>query len=102
VKETVGQYIALQAGRSQVQFPMGSLGFLIDLNLPAALMALGYTQTLTETSTRNIFWGVKVVGVQGQQSCQRNMPIVYKFWDLCLGKRKILRWNLRKPYKGMD
>jgi hypothetical protein len=28
---------ALQAGRSQVQFHMGSLEFFIDINLPAAL-----------------------------------------------------------------
>jgi len=28
-------------------------------------MALGLNQPLTETSTRNIFWGVKAAGAQG-------------------------------------
>ena len=52
----------LQAGRSRVRFPMVSLEFLIDIILPAALRtALGYTQPLTEMSTRN-FLGVKAAG----------------------------------------
>jgi hypothetical protein len=33
----VGWGTALQAGRSRVQFPMKSLGFFIDIILPAAL-----------------------------------------------------------------
>jgi hypothetical protein len=44
----------LQAGRSQVRFPMRSLDFPIDLNLPAALWSWGSTQPLTEMSTRNL------------------------------------------------
>jgi hypothetical protein len=44
----------LQARRSQVQFAMRSLDFSIDLILPAATMALGSTQPLTEMSTRNL------------------------------------------------
>jgi hypothetical protein len=43
----------LQAGRSQVRFPMRSLDFSIDVILPAAL-ALGSTQPPTEMSTRNL------------------------------------------------
>jgi hypothetical protein len=43
----------LQAGRSLVRFPMGSLGFLIGLILSATL-TLGSTQPLTEMSTRNL------------------------------------------------
>jgi hypothetical protein len=44
----------LQAGRSPVPFPMRSLDFSIDLILPAAIMALGSTQPLTEMNTRNL------------------------------------------------
>ena len=40
-----------------VRFPMVSLEFFINVILPAALMALGSTQPLTEMSTRNISWG---------------------------------------------
>jgi len=36
---------------------MVSLEFFIDTSLPAALMALGLTQPLTEMSTRNISGG---------------------------------------------
>jgi hypothetical protein len=51
----------LQAGRSRVQFPIGSLGFFIDLILPAAL---GPWDRL-RVSTRELPWGVKVAGAQG-------------------------------------
>jgi hypothetical protein len=44
----------LKAGRSQVPFPMRSLGFSIDLNLPAALCSWESTQPLTEMSTRDL------------------------------------------------
>jgi hypothetical protein len=37
----VGWGNVLQAGRSQVQFPMGSLGFFIDIILPVTLWPLG-------------------------------------------------------------
>jgi hypothetical protein len=42
----------LQAEKSRVRFLMRSLDFSGDLILPAALMALGFTQPLTEMSTR--------------------------------------------------
>jgi len=51
----------LQAGRSQVQFPLVSVEFFIDIILPAALWPWGSTHPLTEISTRNISWGVKAV-----------------------------------------
>jgi hypothetical protein len=44
----------LQAGRLWVRFPVKSLDFSIDLILPAAIMALGSTESLTEMSTRNL------------------------------------------------
>ena len=50
---------ALQVGRSRVRFPMVSLEFFIDIILPAALLALGSTQPLTEMSTGNISWGLR-------------------------------------------
>jgi hypothetical protein len=43
---------------SRVRFPMVSLEFFIHIILPA----LGLTLLLTETSTRNISWGVKGAG----------------------------------------
>jgi hypothetical protein len=58
----VGSGTALQTARSRVRFPMVSLEFFIDIILPAALWPLGWTQPLTEMSTRNIYWGVKVAG----------------------------------------
>jgi hypothetical protein len=49
----------LQAGRSQVQFPMRSLYFLIYLALPAALWLSGRT----EMSTGNLPGGKGAAGV---------------------------------------
>jgi len=44
---------------------MVSLEFFIDLILTATLWPPELTQPLTEMSTRNISWGVKVAGVCG-------------------------------------
>ena len=41
-------------------------------------MALGSTQSLTEMSTRNIFWGAKVAGAWGWQLYHLHKPIVMK------------------------
>jgi hypothetical protein len=44
----------LQAGRSQVRFPMRPLDFSFNLPNPCSrILALGPTQPLTEMSTRN-------------------------------------------------
>jgi hypothetical protein len=44
----------LQAGRSQVRFPMKSLKFFNRPNPSSRTMALGSTQSLTEMSTTNL------------------------------------------------
>jgi len=59
----LGWGTVLQAGRSQVQFPIMSLDFFILIIRHA--VALGSTQPLTEMSTRNISWGLKATGAQG-------------------------------------
>jgi hypothetical protein len=51
--------ITLQAGRSQIRFPMVSLGFFIHIILLAELWSWVSTQPLTEMGTRNISWGAK-------------------------------------------
>ena len=45
---------ALQAGRSGVRIPMGSVGFIIDYKPSGRTLALESTQPLIETSTRVI------------------------------------------------
>jgi len=40
-----------------IRFPMVSLDFFLWRNPSGRTMALGYTQFLTEMSTRNISWG---------------------------------------------
>jgi len=47
-------------------------------------MALGLTQPLTEMSTRNISWGVKVASAYGQQPYHLHMPTVLKSGSLSL------------------
>ena len=54
----VGWGTALQVGLSRVRFPMVSLEFFIDINIPAALL----TKLLTEMSTKNISGGAKAAG----------------------------------------
>jgi len=41
-------------------------------------MALGLTQPLTEMSTRNILWGVKVVSAWGWQPYHSHVSVVWK------------------------
>jgi hypothetical protein len=47
-------------------------------------MALGLIQPLTETSTRNISWGIKAAGAQGWQPYHLHLPIVVKSRNLNL------------------
>jgi hypothetical protein len=50
----VGWGTMVQTGRSLVRFPIRSLGFLIDLVLPATLWPWGSTQPVTKMSARNL------------------------------------------------
>jgi hypothetical protein len=50
----IGWGIILQAGRSQIQFPMRSLNFFNLPNLSSQTIDLGSTQPLTEMSTRKL------------------------------------------------
>jgi hypothetical protein len=45
-------------------------------------MALGLTQSLTDMSTRNKSWGLKVAGALGCQPYQLHVPIVLKSGSL--------------------
>ena len=56
-KVAVGWGTELQAGRSQVWFPMVSSEFFIDIVLLAALWPWVWLSLSTEMSTRNISWG---------------------------------------------
>jgi hypothetical protein len=62
----VGLGTVVQTGRSRLQF------------LPAALMALWSTQTLTNMSTRDMSQGkgVKAAGGYGWQSCHLHVPVI--------------------------
>jgi len=51
----------LEAARSRVQFPMGSLELSIEDPADRPLV-LGLTQLLMEMSAKNIYWGVKAAG----------------------------------------
>jgi len=53
----------LKAGRLRVRIPNGSLGFFVELILPATLWPWGSTQLLTEMFTRDIYWGLKAAGM---------------------------------------
>ena len=57
VNGAVGWGTALQAGKSQVRFPMLSLEIFHWHNPSGCSMNLGLTQPLTEMSTRNIYEG---------------------------------------------
>jgi len=81
--EPVGWGTALQVKRSRVRFPVVSLEFLID-NLPGRTVALWLTQPPTETSTGNIFWGVKAADAQGWQRYHIHVLIVLKSGSLKL------------------
>jgi hypothetical protein len=57
----VGWSTALQDGRLRFRFPMGSLEFLIDLILPAALWP-EVDSASNRNEYRDISWGVKAAG----------------------------------------
>jgi len=55
-KHSMVQLVQTLRYKSWVRFPMGSLGFFIDMCIPpGCIVALGSTQPVTEMSTRDIF-----------------------------------------------
>ena len=69
----------LQAGRLQVCFPLGSLGFFIDLILLGHIMTQGSTHPLTEMVTRIISCGGKdsqCVGLKALSPCADCLEIL--------------------------
>ena len=64
--------------------PDDVIGILHWHNASCRTMALGSTRPLTETSTRNISWGVKAAGAYGWQPYHLHVPIVLKSGSLNL------------------
>jgi len=64
--------------------PNGVMGIFHWHNPSGHTIALGLTQPLTEMSTRNISWGVKVAGAQGWQPYHLHVLIVLKSGSLYL------------------
>ena len=64
--------------------PDGVTGIFHWHNPSGCTMALELTQPLTETSTRNISWGVKTAGTLGWQPYHLHAPIVLKSGSLSL------------------
>ena len=84
VKGAVGWGTALQAGRSQVRFPLVSLAFFRWHNACSCTMDVGSAQPLRDLSIRNIFWRVKGGSAQGWQTCRFYVSIVLKSGSLNL------------------
>ena len=56
-------------------------GIFHSLDPSAHTMTLEWAQALTEMSTRNISWGVKVAGAYGWKPCHPHVPSALKFWE---------------------
>jgi len=80
----VGWGTALQVGRSRVRFPIVPLELFIDINLLATLWLWGWLQPVTEMSTTNISWGVKLASAYGWQPYHLHVPTVFKSGSLNL------------------
>jgi hypothetical protein len=64
--------------------PDGVIGIFHGHNPSGRTMAVGSTQPLTDMSTRNIFWGVKVANASGCQPYHLHVPNVLKSGSLNL------------------
>jgi hypothetical protein len=81
----VGWGTMLQVGSSPVRVP-DEVDFLTDLIIPAALMALGSTQPLTEMSTRNLPGGKKRPARRADNFAAIYEPNVWKCASLNLSQ----------------
>jgi len=60
----------------------GVIGIFHWFSPSGRTMTLVSIQPLTEMSTRNTSWGVKVAGVYDRQPCHLHATVVQKFWQL--------------------
>jgi hypothetical protein len=98
----------LQAGWSRFRFPMVSVGIVRWRNPSGSTVDLGLTQPLTEMSTRNISWGVKVAGANNLTTfrCRLSSNVgISTSWNPqglsrpVMGLHYLYQWTLKKNDK---
>ena len=72
------KHCATTSQKVAFSIPDGVTGIFYWHNPSGRTMTLGLTQFVTEMSTRNITWGVKVAGAWGWQPYHIHVPIVLK------------------------
>jgi hypothetical protein len=94
----VGWGTMLQAGRSQVGFPVRSLDFSFSWPNPSSCtVALGSTQPLTEMNTRNLPGGKGRPAHKANNLTAICEPIVLKVWA---SRRLTTLWASTASYRG--
>jgi hypothetical protein len=80
----VVQLVEVTTRKVAGSIPDGLIGNFHWNNPSSLILAVGLAQPLTEMSTRNISWEVKVTGAQGWQLYHPHVPTVLKSGDLIL------------------